>query len=122
MEQCIDIMLYWSNELYQNNGQPNYGKELIAFWNTLCDAMAESFCQLGEIQGKFLLPIVCTKAMEAKQTADMASELCEKIEHIYPPAICYKVYLTTIEKTKSNAVKANCMTRLAKACWDYGMP
>ena len=114
-------MLYWTNELYQNNKQPNFGKELIAFWKTLCEAMAESYCQLGETEGKFLLPIVCSYAFEAKQTAAMASELCEMIEHIYPPAICYKVYLTTIEKTKSNNVKAKCMERLAKACWDYGM-
>ena len=120
VEYCIDLILFWCNELYQNNNQPNFGKALIEFWKSLCEAMDESYCAFGEIDGKFLLPIVCTQAFGTKQTTEMAHELCEMVEHLYPPAICYKIYLTTIEKNKNAPVRVNCMKRLAKATLDYG--
>jgi len=121
VEVCIDLMLFWTNELYLSNPQPNFGKVLIDFWKTLCEAMYDSCCELGEIEGKFLLPIVCAISLETKQTAELGSELCELIEQIYPPAICYRVYMATIDKNKSNMVKLNCMKRLAKSLFDYGI-
>merc|ERR1719474_1664890 len=31
VQVCIDVMLYWSNVIYQNNPQPAFGKVLIDF-------------------------------------------------------------------------------------------
>eukprot|EP01083_Nonionella_stella_P204938 746745_1 len=106
---CTDLMLYWANAIYIENAQPNVGKMMMDLWKQLMESYAGSYVQLGEVEGKMILPIVANQCLGAKNTKDLGMELCEAIEHVYPPAICYKIYLTTMDKTKSNMVKLNCM-------------
>merc|ERR1712129_565273 len=90
-------------------------------WKQLCESYAASYRKLGELEGKMLLPIVCSVGLATKGTAAMASELCESIEHVYPPAICYKIYMSSIDKIKEGSTKINLMKRLAKCIADYGL-
>eukprot|EP00484_Ammonia_sp_Unknown_P027598 CAMPEP_0197036334 /NCGR_PEP_ID=MMETSP1384-20130603/13870_1 /TAXON_ID=29189 /ORGANISM="Ammonia sp." /LENGTH=1659 /DNA_ID=CAMNT_0042466507 /DNA_START=112 /DNA_END=5091 /DNA_ORIENTATION=+ len=118
---CIDLMLYWCNSIFQDNPQPNVGKMFMDLWKQICESCAASMKPMAEAEGKMLLPIVANLAFGNKQLVQPSMELCDAFELIYHPAVCYKIYLTTLERSKSNQVKQVCMQRLAKCITDYGL-
>jgi len=118
-----DIIWWHTSKIFVSNPQPNVYKEIIPLWNDILDKMAENFNEMNEVEGRFIVPTLVEKGFgtNKKGQIEQIHELLSKIEEVYHPATCLKIYMTIIEKTKSNYVKANAFERIEKIMENYSV-